>query len=68
MCQGSAAEQNCIPACGSGQPGLVVGNPAHSKGLKPDDHCGPFQHKLFYDSMNLFLTRGQFLFIFICLL
>ena len=68
MCQGSAAEQNCIPAYGSGQPGLVVGNPAHSKGLKPDDHCGPFQPKLFYDSMNLFLTRGQFLFIFICLL
>ena len=37
-------------------------------GLKLDDHCGPFQPRLFYDSMNLFLTRGQFLFIFICLL
>jgi len=23
--------------CGSGQPGLVVGNPAHSRGLKLDD-------------------------------
>jgi len=29
--------------CGSGQPGLVVGDPAHGKGLEPDDHCGPFQ-------------------------
>jgi len=25
--------------CGSGQPGLVVGNPAHSRGLKLDGHC-----------------------------
>ena len=24
--------------CGSGQPGLVVGDPAHSRGLKLDDH------------------------------
>ena len=23
---------------------------AHSRGLKLDDHCGPFQPKLFYDS------------------
>ena len=22
-------------------------------GLKPDDHCGPFQPRLFYDSMIL---------------
>jgi len=29
--------------CGSGQPDLVVGNPAHSRGLKLDDHCDPFQ-------------------------
>ena len=29
--------------CGSGQPGLVAGDPAHSRGgLKLDDHCGPF--------------------------
>ena len=36
--------------CGSGQPGLVVGGPAHSRGgLKPDDHCGLFQPKPFYD-------------------
>jgi len=33
--------------CRSGQPGLVVGDPAHSRGLKLHDHCGgPF-----YDSM-----------------
>ena len=31
--------------CGSGQPGLVVGDPAHSRGLKRDDHCGPFQDR-----------------------
>ena len=37
--------------CGSGQPGLVVGDPAHSRGLKRDDHCGPFQPRPFYDSM-----------------
>jgi len=39
--------------CGSGQPGLVVGDPAHSRGLKSDDHCGPFQPRPFYDSMIL---------------
>jgi len=33
--------------CGSGQPGLVVGDPAHSRGLKQDDHCGPFQPRPF---------------------
>jgi len=37
--------------CGAGQPGLVVGDPAHSRGLKLDDHCGPFQPRPFYDSM-----------------
>jgi len=37
--------------CGSGQPGLVVGNPAHSRGLELDDHCGAFQPRSFYDSM-----------------
>ena len=40
--------------CGSGQPGLVVGDPAHSGvGLKLDGHCGPFQPRPFYDSMTL---------------
>ena len=29
--------------CGCpGQPGLLVGNPAHSRGLKLDEHCGSF--------------------------
>jgi len=37
--------------CVSGHPGLVVGDPAHSRGLKLDDHCGPFQPRPFYDSM-----------------
>jgi len=41
--------------CGSGQPGLVVGDPAHSRGLKLDDHCGPFQPRPFCDSMNMLL-------------
>ena len=36
--------------CGSGQPGLVVVDPAHSRGLKLNDHCGPFQPRPFYDS------------------
>jgi len=39
--------------CGSGQPGLVVGNPAHSRGLELDDHCGPFQPRPFCDSVIL---------------
>jgi len=39
--------------CGSGQPGLVVGDPAHSRGLKIDDFLGPFQPRpLFYVSMK----------------
>jgi len=33
--------------CGSGQPGLLVGDPARSRGLKPDHHCGPFQPRPF---------------------
>ena len=39
--------------CGSGQPGLLVGDPAHSRGLEPGDHCGPFQPRPFNDSMIL---------------
>jgi len=34
--------------CGSGQPGLVVGNPAHSRGLEEN-----FQHRPFHDSVIL---------------
>ena len=33
--------------CGSGQPGLLVGDPAHSRGLELDEHCGPFQPRPF---------------------
>ena len=36
---------------GSGQPGLVVGDPAHSRGLELDEHCGPLQPRPFYDSL-----------------
>ena len=40
--------------CVSGQPGLVVGDPAHSKGgLKLNDHRGPSQPRPFSDSMTL---------------
>jgi len=42
--------------CGSGQPGLVVGNPAHSRGLKLDGRWGPFQPRPFCDSMILSYT------------
>jgi len=38
--------------CGSGQPGLLVGDRAHSRELKPDDYSGPFQPWPFYDSMK----------------
>ena len=44
--------------CGSGQPGLVVGDPAHSRRLKLDDHCGPFQPRPFYDSMVILVKIG----------
>jgi len=37
--------------CGSGQPGLLVGDPAHSRGLELDEHCGPVQPRLFHDAM-----------------
>jgi len=37
--------------CGSGQPGLLVGDPAHSRGLELDEHCGAFQPRTFYGSM-----------------
>ena len=30
----------------------MPGDPAHSRGLKLDDHCGPFQPRPFYDSMK----------------
>ena len=42
---------NFQAGCGSGQPGLVVGDSAHSRGLEGGDHCGPLQPGPFYDSM-----------------
>ena len=46
--------------CGSGQPGLMVGDPAPiAEGLKLDDDCGPFQPKPFYDSLLYFLISDQ---------
>jgi len=35
--------------CGSGQTGLLVGNPAHTGGVKINDLWGPFQPRPFYD-------------------
>jgi len=37
--------------CASGQSGLVVGNPAHSRGV---DHCGPVQPRPFCESVITF--------------
>ena len=39
----------------SGQPGLLVRDPAHSRGLKLDGHCGPFQPRPFYDYDSMIL-------------
>ena len=44
--------------CGSGQPGLLVGDTAHSRGLKADDHCSPFQPRPFYDSLMILRWGG----------
>jgi len=38
--------------CGSGQPGLLVGDPAHSRRLELGEHCGSLQPRPFYDSMT----------------
>ena len=35
-----------------GQPGLGVGDPVHGSGTETNDHCGPFQPRLFYDPMK----------------
>lgn len=37
---------------GPEQPDLVGGDPAHSRGMKSGGLHGPFQTKLFYDSMK----------------
>ena len=42
--------------CGCpGQPGLLVGNPAHGRGLKLDEHCAPLQPRPFYHPITLWL-------------
>ena len=46
--------------CGSGQPGLLVGNPAHSRGLKLNDRCGPFQPGPFYDIIPWYDMKYSF--------
>ena len=33
----------------------MPGDPAHSRGLKLDDHCGPFQSRPSYDSVMIAL-------------
>ena len=44
--------------CGSEQPGLVAGDPAHRRGLKLDDHYDPFQPRPFYDPViKIYLKR-----------
>jgi len=42
--------------CGSGQPGLLVGDPAHSRGLELDEQCGHLQPRHFCDSTILLPT------------
>ena len=37
--------------CGSGQPGLVVGDPAITGGMNLDDHYSPFQPRPFCGSV-----------------
>ena len=62
--------------CGSGQPGLLVGDSAHSRGLELDEHCGSLQPRPFCDPKSShhnsaftsamdplhwwFLIKGQF--------
>jgi len=44
--------------CGSGQLGLMVGDPANPW-LKLDDHCGPFQPRPFYVTKKVMLFDLQ---------
>ena len=47
--QGQAGGIRGQAGCGSGQPGLVVDNPARGRGLGIRYQCGPFQPRPFYD-------------------
>jgi len=39
----------------------VVGDPAHSRGLELDEHCGPFQPRPFCDSVILWVGSWAFI-------
>jgi len=41
------------------QPGLVLADPAHSRGLELNDHCGPFQPRPFYDPMSFSFSSSS---------
>ena len=45
----------------------MVGDPAHSRELNLDGHCGPFQPRPFYDSMLLFIIMCGFFVVVVCL-
>jgi len=45
--------------CGSGQPGLLVGDPAHSRGVELNEQCGPLQARPFYAQCVLKEAQGQ---------
>ena len=47
--------------CGPGQPGLLVGDPAHSRKLKLGDRCRRFQPTPFYDPKGFKDLRGTLL-------
>jgi len=38
---------------------LLVGDPAHSRGLELDDHCGPFQPRPFCGSVTFYLKGNS---------
>jgi len=42
--------------CGSGQPGQVVGDPAHGRAVETRYHCCPFQPRPFYDFFFVWLV------------
>jgi len=37
----------------------MVGNPAHSRGLEPGDHCGPLQPRPFCGSCPMWLANNE---------
>ena len=45
-----------MAGCGSGQPGLVLGDRAHGRGVETRWSLSPFQPRPFYDSMNVSVT------------